>query len=352
MADNVTTAWKFLRGKGLTPAQAAGVIGSMQGESGKGLDPKARNPNGGAFGIAQWLGGRKAALMARGNPTSLNTQLQHLWSELKGPESGALRGLKAAHTPEAAAVAWQRLFERGAPFEQKYDQRAANARGVFSRLSGTPGGPVGVDTGGAPASSTTTRRLISPAVDNEAARAALVYSFLSPARERKDLLGFVGQAQALQDVPAQYATDTRTTLASAAQSAQSARGAQDTSGTDIGGKSPLLELIHKAPRGPGYAVKNGQVVSGPGVYGAVWDGHADHVHVAAGPETIVKLGRLARKMGLRVSENPHFGGVSAVHVPGSYHYKGEAIDVGGDPVTMDRYAAKVERIYGLRGKRG
>jgi hypothetical protein len=36
-------------------------------------------------------------------------------------------------------------------------------------------------------------------------------------------------------------------------------------------------------------------------------------------------------MGLHVGENPHFGGVTPVHVQGSYHYKGEAIDVSGDP---------------------
>jgi hypothetical protein len=116
-------------------------------------------------------------------------------------------------------------------------------------------------------------------------------------------------------------------------------------GSIKGGKSPLFELIHKG--GPGYAVKNGQKVSGPDVYGAVWDGHADHVHVAAGPKTIVELGKLAQRMGLHVGENPHFGGVAPVHVSGSYHYKGEAIDVSGDPKRMNQYARKVEQVYGL-----
>jgi hypothetical protein len=113
-----------------------------------------------------------------------------------------------------------------------------------------------------------------------------------------------------------------------------------------GSKSPLLELIHN-DGSTGYAVKNGQVVSGPGVYGSVWAGHRDHVHVAAGKDTIVRLGKLAQSMGLHVGENPNFGGVTDVHVSGSYHYKGEAIDVSGSPKLMNRYAARVESIYGL-----
>jgi hypothetical protein len=109
--------------------------------------------------------------------------------------------------------------------------------------------------------------------------------------------------------------------------------------------SPLLELIHKGDQP--YAVKNGQKVS-PSVYSAVWDNHANHVHVAAGPKTTVDIGRLAQQMGLHVGENPHFGGVSPVHVPGSYHYKGEAIDVSGDPTKMNQFAKRVERLYGIR----
>jgi hypothetical protein len=151
MASNVRTTWEFLRGKGLSPAQAAGVIGSMQGESGQDLNPAAVNPNGGATGIAQWLGARKnAAVMTK----QLGPQLNHLWGELQGPESAALRALKAAHTPEQAAIAWQRVFERGAPFEQKYNLRAKNARNVFNQLSGVPGrASAGGGGGGGSASS-------------------------------------------------------------------------------------------------------------------------------------------------------------------------------------------------------
>jgi hypothetical protein len=38
----------------------------------------------------------------------------------------------------------------------------------------------------------------------------------------------------------------------------------------------VSELIHN----PGYAIKDGHVVSGPIAYRDVWEGHRDHVHVA------------------------------------------------------------------------
>jgi hypothetical protein len=114
-----------------------------------------------------------------------------------------------------------------------------------------------------------------------------------------------------------------------------------------GGHSGLFELIHNTGKGSGFAVKNGQKVNGAQFYSKVWDGHKNHVHVAAGPNTVVKLGKLAQEMGLHVGENPHFGGVNPVHSAHSYHYKNEAIDVSGDPNKMNRYARRVEQIFGL-----
>lgn len=80
-------------------------------------------------------------------------------------------------------------------------------------------------------------------------------------------------------------------------------------------------------------------------------GHSDHVHLAAGPNTSVALGKLAQKMGLTVRENAAFDKVDPVHTNGSYHYrygnKG-AIDVSGDPAKMAAYTRRVRRIYGLK----
>lgn len=63
--------------------------------------------------------------------------------------------------------------------------------------------------------------------------------------------------------------------------------------------------------------------------------------------TIVQVGRTAqKKFGLRVSENPAFGGVEPVHTSGSYHYSGEAIDVSGDTNAMARFDRYVATRFG------
>jgi hypothetical protein len=136
---------------------------------------------------------------------------------------------------------------------------------------------------------------------------------------------------------------TRTNISSSSSSSGRGSGGAKLSG----GHSGLFELIHNTGNGPGFAVKDGQKVDGRQVYSSVWDGHRDHVHIAAGPNTVVKLGKLAQEMGLHVGENPHFGGVTPVHVKDSYHYKGEAIDVSGDPHKMNRFSRRVEQIFGL-----
>ncbi len=210
MADNVTTTWKFLRGKGLTPAQAAGVIGVMQQESGQGLSPTAKNPSSGAYGIAQWLGGRKNAAVTSGD---LRKQLNHLWQELQGPERAALSALKQAHTIEDAAKAWLMKFERPGPNEMVLGRRISNARNVFDRLSGTPGADVGGGGGGGASSrggsSTRTITETIPGVDNRMARYQLVQDFLGT--KKSDPLDFALQARSLQDIPEQTTTRTVST---------------------------------------------------------------------------------------------------------------------------------------------
>lgn len=50
---------------------------------------------------------------------------------------------------------------------------------------------------------------------------------------------------------------------------------------------------------------------------------------------IVAVGHRMQEMGYRVGEHPAFGGVSPVHVDGSYHYRGRAIDVNWDPASEE-----------------
>jgi hypothetical protein len=63
-------------------------------------------------GLAQWSGGRLAALMQRGEPYSLQTQLDFLLYELNTYESEANRLVKQSTTIEEATIYFQNKFER------------------------------------------------------------------------------------------------------------------------------------------------------------------------------------------------------------------------------------------------
>lgn len=149
-------------------------------------------------------------------------------------------------------------------------------------------------------------------------------------------------------VPGSSTTVTRSTNGTGSSKTQSttAPGGGKLPGLQ-GGGSKLLELIYNG-QNKGYAVKDGKTVNGPQFYSGVWGGHANHVHVAAGPKTAVALGKLAQQMGLRVGENKHFDKVDPVHSPNSYHYRNMAIDVSGDPKLMAKYAALVQRLKGIK----
>jgi hypothetical protein len=150
---------------------------------------------------------------------------------------------------------------------------------------------------------------------------------------------------AIGNVPQTTTQATTTTPAQTSTTTTSA--APRASGGGQSG-SKVLELIFNNG-GKGYGIKDGQVVDGQSVFSAVWGGHANHVHVAAGPKTVVALGKAAQRLGLNVGENSHFGGENpASHVAGSYHNKDEAIDVSGAKPLMERFAKYVARYNQTR----
>jgi hypothetical protein len=113
--SNAAAIVAFLRSKGLSDNQIAGVLGNLQEESS--LSPTAYNGREGAIGIAQWEKGRRIALQNYaaahgGKETDLNMQLGYLWHELTTSESGALSALKGAKTATEAAAVWDANFER------------------------------------------------------------------------------------------------------------------------------------------------------------------------------------------------------------------------------------------------
>src|SRR3954466_15124309 len=63
------------------------------------LDPTARNPSSGAYGIFQWLDTRKDALTAKyGKSPTFEQQMEFAKSELMGDQAGTLEALKRAQT--------------------------------------------------------------------------------------------------------------------------------------------------------------------------------------------------------------------------------------------------------------
>ncbi|MFE3444864.1 phage tail tip lysozyme [Nocardia sp. NPDC059180] len=122
---------------GLTPAQAAGIIGNMQVEA-PGLNTGAYNPKEGAYGLCQWLGGRRENLnafaAAQGKPVSdWETQVDFMMHELGGKESAAFNRLKATDTPGAAAAVFDYYYERSSG--EMRDQRIANANNVATAMT-------------------------------------------------------------------------------------------------------------------------------------------------------------------------------------------------------------------------
>jgi hypothetical protein len=136
---------------GLTPVQAAGLVGNLQAESGRDLNPMARNPRDGrdgsdSVGMVQWNADRARALqqfaLARNaSPSDPNVQKDFILAELQGNERRTLDALRAAQTPEQAAAAgvgylrpagWTQNNPAGA---MHFDRRLANV----AALSGGTG---------------------------------------------------------------------------------------------------------------------------------------------------------------------------------------------------------------------
>ena len=146
------SVFKFLINQGLTAQQAAGVVGNLMAETGGGtfaLKPEAENSIG-AYGIVQWLGGRKTNLQKIANYNTLTVQINFMWSEFNGPYASVFESLKSStSTASATWVILTRyeipcLIRNGGCVEEqanrlKYAEDAFNA---FSALSPSPSASV------------------------------------------------------------------------------------------------------------------------------------------------------------------------------------------------------------------
>jgi hypothetical protein len=152
--DNEQKILNFFMRKGLTLAQAAGIVGNMMVESG--LKPNIREggqivddnykpENGVGFGLVQWT------FTARQKPlvdftqgmgvavTDLGGQLGFVWEELNGQWLKTLNKLRATSDPIEAAVVVHDEYEVSADSPQKVrDVRGGNALKVYEKYRDAP----------------------------------------------------------------------------------------------------------------------------------------------------------------------------------------------------------------------
>jgi len=143
--SNVQSWYDFARkpleagGLGLTHEQAAGKVANLQAESGQNIKPwGVTGDNGTAFGAAQWRGDRFSGLQKyaaeRGlDYRSTEAQQGFMRQEYLGPENRAYKALTAAQTPDQAATAINRFYERSA---DRTGGREANALRLSRLLGG------------------------------------------------------------------------------------------------------------------------------------------------------------------------------------------------------------------------
>lgn len=136
-ATNNKIAYDYFIKKGLTPQQAAGIIGNLMQESGTPINPTARQRGGPGMGIAQWSRGERWSQLVRyaakskRNPNSLVVQLDFIWLELNTTEKRAMKSLRSSRTVPAATLNFSRHFERCAPRWCHNDRRTSNAHQVL-----------------------------------------------------------------------------------------------------------------------------------------------------------------------------------------------------------------------------
>lgn len=126
--------WSFFHSKGYSKEAIAGIMGNLAQESG--YNPSVTNSIG-AFGLAQWLGSRRADLEAfaasRGTrPTDVQTQLEFLHSELMDMNGG--KSYTQMTDVQAAAVWFRKKFERPAEWEANDPRRISEAQKAYGQF--------------------------------------------------------------------------------------------------------------------------------------------------------------------------------------------------------------------------
>lgn len=143
---NIEKAYNWFltkEGGDFTPEQSCGIIGNLLQESGTqgDLNPIAKNPTEGSFGIAQWnparaAGNRYGALLEFSrengyNYQSLEAQLAFITHELFTTEKRALQKVRDSKTVEDATLAFE-WYERPAGWTLTTPSKSATLRIAYA----------------------------------------------------------------------------------------------------------------------------------------------------------------------------------------------------------------------------
>ncbi|RVT95254.1 hypothetical protein EOD42_16860 [Rhodovarius crocodyli] len=147
--DRQRQAYDYFISRGWTPAQAAGIVGHLTGESGADLDTNAFNPAGGgrgAMGIGQWRGQRIAEFERQYGRTPqgapLEMQLAFVDWELRNTERAQGDALRATTDPREAADLIFRRYGRPGAEDRTGPRRQSNALGIYQQFNRPVAPPV------------------------------------------------------------------------------------------------------------------------------------------------------------------------------------------------------------------
>ena len=126
------TVFDFFVRAGFTESQAAGWCGVIHKETGGSFSTTIVNPDSGATGLCQWLGGRLTALQSQGNWSSVATQLNFVMKELRSTENAAYRAIKVTRGPAQAARVIDAMYERS----DNIGSAEALAEGYYRQFAG------------------------------------------------------------------------------------------------------------------------------------------------------------------------------------------------------------------------
>lgn len=147
--DNPEKVWNFLKSKGFSDEQVAGIMGNLAHESGDPTLSKTDATDGRAVGLAQWQDGRltslKNAASQQGRDAfDMQFQLEYLYEEMqtRTPRDGGFsteeQGMKNQTSVEKATEYFMYNYER--PGIPHLDKRIEYAKQYLERFGGTGGG--------------------------------------------------------------------------------------------------------------------------------------------------------------------------------------------------------------------